>query len=99
MLSAQGDLPAALASFNESLVIARTLALSDPSNAQAQRDLSVSFTKLANLKERQNNRASALSLANESLAIIERLAEIDPTNATWQNDLAFTRALVARLRP
>ena len=40
---AQGDLPAALKSFRDSLAIRDRLSKSDPDNAGWQRDLSVSF--------------------------------------------------------
>jgi hypothetical protein len=44
---AQGDLAAALTSYQADLAIAERLAKADPGNAGWQRDLSASFTKLA----------------------------------------------------
>ena len=76
----------------------RRLAEADPTNAGWQRDLSVSFTKMADFFERQGDRPQALPYAEQSLTIAERLAALDPTNATWLNDVKFTRALVTRLR-
>ena len=48
---AQGDLAGASRRFTEDLVIAERLAANDPANAVWQRDLWVSFVKLANLCE------------------------------------------------
>lgn len=61
--------------------------------------LPVSLTLIAQLLERQGDRAAALPLAEEGLAIDEKLAALDRTNVTWQDDVAFSRGLVARLRP
>ena len=48
VLVAQGNLPEALKSFRDSLAIRDRLAKADPDNAGWQRDLSVSYAKLAN---------------------------------------------------
>ena len=98
VLSAQGDLAGALASYREGLAVMQRLATADPSNAGWQRDLSLIFTRMAELKEQQGNSTEALEFAEESLAIDERLAALDRTNATWQDDVTVSRAIVARLK-
>ena len=98
MLQAQGNLAGAQAAFQRSLEIRRRLADTDPSNAGWQRDLSFSFTNIAQLHEQTGNRNEALRLAQESLEIDERLAALDPINATWRRDVEISRALVPRLR-
>ena len=50
---AQGNLPAALASYQASLAISDRLAKSDPGNAGWQRDLSVSYDKSATCRWRR----------------------------------------------
>ena len=74
------------------------LAQSDPSNAQWQRDLSYSLTKLSELAELSGRRDQALEYAEESLAIDERLAALDQSNVIWQKDVRVSRDMVARLR-
>ena len=49
---AQGDLAGALKSYNDGLGIAERLAKSDLGNAGWQRDLSVSYSKLATVYRR-----------------------------------------------
>ncbi len=57
---AQGNLPEALKSFRDGLAIAERLAQSDPGNAGWQRDLSVSFAKLAVAFRKGGEKAKAL---------------------------------------
>jgi hypothetical protein len=47
---AQGDLAGALSSYKDSLAIMERLAKSDPSNAQWQRELSVSFIQVGDVQ-------------------------------------------------
>ena len=98
MRLAQGDLAGALVAFQASMDVAQALAESDPSNAGWQRDLSFSFTRLAQICEQQGKRPLAVEYAEKSLLIDERLAALDPTNATWQNDVKVSRGMVARLK-
>ena len=68
MLVAQGDLPEALQAYRDSLAIAERLAAADPSNAEWQRDLSVSYEKIAEADPRgctrRCSRALSTSLRN-----------------------------------
>jgi tetratricopeptide (TPR) repeat protein len=98
VLQAQGDLSGALAAYRDSLQIARQLATADPSNAEWQRDLSLSFMRMTVWYAQAGDRNEALRFAQESLTIGERLAALDRSNASWQKDVAYSRALVARLR-
>ena len=85
MQVAQGDLPAALTSYQASLAIWERLAKSDPANAGWQRDLSVSYEKVGNVQVAQGL-PEALTSYQASLAIADRLAKSDPGNAGCQND-------------
>ena len=66
---AYGDLAAALAAYRASLAIAERLAAADPSNAEWQRDLSVSHDKLGDVLVAQGQLADALAAYRASLAI------------------------------
>ena len=91
MLIQERDLPAALQSFQTALAIRSRLATADPSNAQWQRDLSVSHNKIGDLLVELGNFQVALVAFKTSLAIAERLASTDPSNVEWQSDLAISR--------
>src|ERR1700732_1057470 len=74
---AQGDLGAALKSYEARQAIISCLATSDPGNAGWQRDLSVSYEKVGGVQEAQGNLAGALKSYSDSLAIRDRLATSD----------------------
>ncbi len=61
--TAQGDLPAALKSYQNSLAIAERLAQSDPGNAGWQRDLIVSYVKLSEVTDDKAYVTKALHVA------------------------------------
>ncbi|AEJ03239.1 tetratricopeptide TPR_2 [Nitrosomonas sp. Is79A3] len=86
----QGDLTAALKSFQNSLAIAERLAQSDPGNAGWQRDLSISYSKIGGIQTAQGDLPAALKSYQASHAIFERLAQSDPGNAGWQRDLSVS---------
>jgi hypothetical protein len=73
---AQGDLTGALESFRASLAIAERLAAADPGNAGWQRDLIVSYAKLAEVEPGAGWWAKGLGVA-EKLAAEGRLAPTD----------------------
>jgi tetratricopeptide (TPR) repeat protein len=85
---AQGDLAAALTSYQAALAIAKRLAKADPGNAVVQRDLSVSLNNIGEVQKVQGDLAAALQSYQASLAIIARLAQADPANAVVQRDLS-----------
>ena len=87
---AQGDLAAALTSYQASLAIAERLTKADPDNAGWQRDLSVSYDNVGDVQQAQGDLATALTSYQASLAIRERLAKADPGNAGWQRDLSVS---------
>ena len=99
MQLAQGDLGGARASYERSRKIAEKLAAGDPTNAEWQRDLSVSLEKLGNVQLTQGDLATARREFTAALVIAERLTKLDPTNATWRNDAARLRDQLRRLPP
>ena len=76
------------------------LAASDPGNADAQRDLSISQNKIGDVLVAQGDGPGALVAYRRGLAIREALAARDPANTQWQTDVAVScaKARYARSR-
>ena len=87
---AQGNLPDALKSFRDGLVIREGLARSDPGHADWQRDLSVSYDRIGDVFVAQGNLTAALKSFRDGLVIREGLARSDPGHADWQRDLSVS---------
>ena len=92
---AQGDLPGALQAYTDSKNIADRLAAADPGNAQWQRDLSVSWDKLGNVRGRRATCPARSRPTPRARASADRLAAADPGNAEWQRDLIVSLAKLA----
>jgi hypothetical protein len=73
------------------------LAAADRSNTMWQRDLSVSYAKLASVYLRLGNSAEALAALHKGRDIIAALVAIAPSNAQWKKDLAWFDGQIARL--
>ena len=97
MLVAQGDLPEALKAFRDSLAIADRLAKADPGNAGWQRDLSVSYAKLANAYRTAGQLPQAREQLTAGRTIIARLTETYPDWSQWKKDLAWFDGQIAAL--
>ena len=78
----------------ESLALRQRQALADPSNADWQRDLSISRNKVGDVLRAQGDLAGALQAYRESLALGQRQALADPSNAVWQRDLSVSQEKV-----
>ena len=70
--------------------IAKALAGRDPNNAEWQRDLSVSYNKVGDVRAARGDRDGALKAYEDGLGIRKALAEHDPKNAQWQRDLSVS---------
>jgi tetratricopeptide (TPR) repeat protein len=66
------------------------LAAQDPSNAEWQRDLSISYNKIGDVLSAQGKLEEAITAYRDSLGIAKRLAAQDPSNAQWQHDLSIS---------
>ena len=62
--------------------------MSDPSNADWQRDLSVNHDRIGDVLLGQGNLGDALDSFRQSMAVRQRLVVSDPSNAGWQRDLS-----------
>ena len=58
--------------------------------ARAQRDLSVSYNRIADVLLQHRNSAAALKAYQDALVIRERLAKADPFNTQAQRDLSIS---------
>ncbi|MGH3889449.1 MAG: CHAT domain-containing protein [Pseudonocardiaceae bacterium] len=65
-------------------------ARAEPGRADYQRDLSVSYNKLADLNAALGQGEQALTLYQQSLDIAERLARAEPGRADYQRDLSVS---------
>jgi tetratricopeptide (TPR) repeat protein len=77
----------ALGSYRAALEISRKLAAADASDAGAQRDLSISFSKLGDLQLQTGQPAEALESYRQALQIKRALATADPSDTQAQRDL------------
>jgi hypothetical protein len=73
------------------------LAKSDPGNALWQRDLSVSFSKLANVHKQSGDKAKARDYLRQGQAILAQLTKLSPDNALWKQDLAWFDGQITEL--
>ena len=87
---AQGNLAAALTSFQAGMVIAQKLTAADPGNSQWQQDLSVSHIRIGDIEKAQGNLAAALTSFQVSMAIRRKLVATDPSNSQWQLDFVIS---------
>jgi len=94
---AQGDLAGALKAFQDSLDIRQALAAADPGDAEARRDLSVSFNSIGDVRRAQGDLAGALKAFQDSFDIAQALAAADPGNAEARRDLAISYSDLAAL--
>ena len=72
-------------------------AKADPGNAGWQRDLALSFGRVARVEARQGDRVRALGAFRQGRDIIARLKAASPTNATLPRDLAWFEAEIVTL--
>jgi tetratricopeptide (TPR) repeat protein len=86
---AQGDLAAAGAAAEQGRQILDLLA-QDQSDEQAQRDLSVSWDRLGDVRRAQGDLPGALRAYDDARTIRANLAAADPGNAEWQRDLSIS---------
>jgi tetratricopeptide (TPR) repeat protein len=89
--------PGALAAYTESKNIADKLATADPSNVEWRRDLSVSWSKLGDMRSAQGDLPGALAAYTESKNIADKLATADPGNAVWQFDLGISNERIGNV--
>jgi hypothetical protein len=95
---AQGDLAAALTGYRASLAIRERLAAADPGNAGWQRDLALSFGRVALVKNTQGAPEDALELFGKGRGIIVELMRRSSNSAILRQDLAWFESQIDQLR-
>jgi hypothetical protein len=73
------------------------LTAADPGNAGWQRDLAISYGRVASVEARQGARDQALSKLRAARDIIVRLKAQSPDNAQLPKDLAWVESLIRAL--
>jgi serine/threonine protein kinase/class 3 adenylate cyclase/Flp pilus assembly protein TadD len=84
----EGPLAAARRLYERAFQIDQQLAAEDPTDVQAQRDLSVSYERLGDVSLQAGQVAEALGHYQKLLEISQKLAVADPTDAQAQRDLS-----------
>jgi hypothetical protein len=84
---AQRDMSAALTSYRASLAIAERLAKADPDNAEWNRDLAVSYGRLADVHRSGGDRDQAMKALRDGQAIMQRVVSRSPGYVSWKRDL------------
>ena len=97
MQMAQGDLAGALKSYQDDYAIMGRLAKSNSGHAGWQRDLALSFGRLALVHRQSSDNANALDFFRQGQAIMARATKLSPDNATWKQDLAWFDRQIAEL--
>jgi hypothetical protein len=90
LYSALGQGEQARQAFSASLAIRQRLAEAEPDRADYQRDLSVSYSRMAAMLIEANDVPSALRMFASDLEIAERLALSEPSRADLQRDLIIS---------
>lgn len=92
--SAQHHTDEAVAEYRAALAINEMLAVTDPTNADRQRDLSAAHESVGNALLTQGDTEGALGAYRTALAIRETRVATDPTSADRQRELEATRSQV-----
>jgi hypothetical protein len=85
-----GPLLATIARLEKGLQVNVRLAAQDPANAQTQRDVAISQSRLADAMVEAGDLANAIPRFEQSLTISERLAEQNPLSAEALRDVAVS---------
>jgi tetratricopeptide (TPR) repeat protein len=86
----RGQTKQALESCQKCLEVSQRLAQLDPSNAEAQRDLSISFDRVGNVTLQLGQTKEALEHYQKGLEVRQRRAQADPNNTQAQRDLSVS---------
>lgn len=98
VLEERGDLPAALASYQTDLAIAKRLVQSNGNNTDWQHGLSISYARIGDVQLEQGDLPAALASYQAALTIIEHLFQSDAHNADWQRDLAISYSKIGTVQ-
>ncbi len=94
---ARADLPGALTAYEESLVLAERVTLSDSVNPAWQLGLGTSHFYVGDVKRRRGDLDGALAHFRAYQDIARRLTERDPSNVEWKLELSYGYSNVAAI--
>ena len=89
-LAIDGGVDVAKKQYSLAFDLAKQLTDADPRNAQSQRELAISHSKLGAVHLRSGDTKGALEAYRAGMAIFQKLANADPRNAEAQRDLAVS---------
>jgi len=95
---AQGDLPAALSSFQSEFTIMDRLAKSDPDNAAWENDLMVSYMKIGVAYRKLKQPTKAREAFAAGRVVVARCVTQFPNQAQWKDALAWLDQQIAGLK-
>ena len=84
----QGDLEAAMVSYDKGMQISTKLAGNDPSNMERQRDLSTSYDNIGYVQSAQGDLKAAMESYRKGMEINTKFAG-NESNRDWQRDLSI----------
>ena len=87
----------ALTAYQDGLAIRQRLAAADSGNAGWQRDLAITYARIASVLASQGDVAKALEQFRQGRAIIVQVMKKSPDNAQLPKDLAGFDAAIANL--
>jgi tetratricopeptide (TPR) repeat protein len=76
--------------YQKAIALRERLVASDKTNVQFQRDLALSYERLASLALVDGPKADAIASIRKAVALREQIALADPDSAPWQFDLALS---------
>ncbi len=80
----------ALENYRQALSVFQELSQADPSNAEIQYDIGVSYRKISEALAKTGDMTRALESSEQALAIFEMLVQRSPANVKIRTDLALT---------
>lgn len=92
-----GPLAAARKVYQQAFDIAAPLAAADPTDAQAQCDLWISYSKLGDVSRQAGQVTQALGHYQKALEISQKLAAADPKDAQAQRDLIISHVKLGQV--
>lgn len=94
---AQGDVAAAIASYQASLAIRNRLAAAGGNNSQWELERVSTYGKLATVYLKAGDKPKVLDALRQGQAIIARLAKLSPDNAALKKTVALFDTMIATL--
>ena len=96
--SEQGDSPAALEAFKESLRIAERMAANEPQNADIQLELANSRFFVGYVHWQRGELSEARAIFESNIPIVDAVSALDPDNSAWLVERAYAHTNLGRVQ-